>query len=142
VWNADGSGEPLVLAGHEGLVWSAAFSPDGTRIVTASADWTARVWNADGSGEPVFLEGHEGPVWAAAFGPDGRRIVTSSADRVVRVWRLWPLSWPELLEDLRERTNACLIPAHRRRYLQESPEQARERYEECERSFDRRPARP
>ncbi|WP_404824239.1 hypothetical protein [Nostoc flagelliforme] len=28
-------------------VWSASFSPDGKRIVTASADNTARVWRID-----------------------------------------------------------------------------------------------
>ena len=60
MWRGDGSGEPLVLRGHEGRVCSAAFSPDGTRIVTASDDGTARVWRADGSGEPVVLRGHEG----------------------------------------------------------------------------------
>jgi WD40 repeat protein len=27
------------------MVWSAAFSPDGIRVVTASADKTARVWD-------------------------------------------------------------------------------------------------
>ena len=30
---------------HEDRVWSAAFSPDGARVVTASDDKTARVWN-------------------------------------------------------------------------------------------------
>jgi len=30
---------------HQDLVWSAAFSPDGTRVVTASWDQTARVWD-------------------------------------------------------------------------------------------------
>jgi WD40 repeat protein len=44
VWDAQ-SGELLaVLAGHEGSVESAAFSTDGTRVVTASEDGTARVW--------------------------------------------------------------------------------------------------
>ena len=39
---------------------SAAFSPDGKRIVTASADKTARVWDA-ATGEPIGepLRGHE-----------------------------------------------------------------------------------
>jgi hypothetical protein len=36
----------LMLSGHEGPVWSAAFSSDGTRIVTASSDRTARIWDA------------------------------------------------------------------------------------------------
>ena len=41
---------------------SAAFSPDGVYVVTASSDLTARVWRADGTGEPVVtLRGHEGP---------------------------------------------------------------------------------
>ena len=34
-------------------VWSVAFGPDGTRIVTASADQTARVWNAQ-SGQKLL----------------------------------------------------------------------------------------
>ncbi len=86
MWNADGTGEPLVLRGHEDRVRSAAFSPDGKRIVTASRDKTARVWNADGTGEPLVLRGHEHWVSAAAFSPDGKRIVTASQDKTVRVW--------------------------------------------------------
>ena len=53
MWRADGSGEPVVLRGHEGRVSSAAFSPDGTRIVTASGDNTARVWPLVGTLEQL-----------------------------------------------------------------------------------------
>jgi WD40 repeat protein len=67
------------------LVNSAAFSPDGERIVTASGDKTARVWSADGTGEPLVLRGHEDAVWSAAWSPDGKRIVTASEDNTVRV---------------------------------------------------------
>ena len=35
-----------MLRGHEYAVLSAAFSPDGARIVTASYDHTARLWDA------------------------------------------------------------------------------------------------
>ena len=42
-------------------VRSAAFSPDGKRIVTASGDKTARVWDA-ATGKPIGepLRGHDG----------------------------------------------------------------------------------
>ncbi|MDC3960423.1 PD40 domain-containing protein [Polyangium jinanense] len=86
VWNADGTGEPLVLRGHEDTVQSVAWSPDGRRIVSASWDKTARVWNADGTGEPLVLRGHERRIYSAAWSPDGKRIVTASMDGTARVW--------------------------------------------------------
>jgi WD40 repeat protein len=67
-------------------VISAAFSPDGKRVVTASGDNTARVWSADGKGEPVVLRGHASVVTSAAFSPDGKWVVTASGDKTARVW--------------------------------------------------------
>ncbi len=86
VWNADGSGTPVVLNGHEGLVWTTLFSPDGTRFVTTADDGTARVWSTGEPGEPLILRGHDDWVEAAAFSPDGGRIVTASDDGTARVW--------------------------------------------------------
>src|SRR5262249_9815642 len=40
---------------HPDVVSSAAWNPDGKRIVTASYDKTVRVWNADGTGVPLVL---------------------------------------------------------------------------------------
>jgi len=52
---------------------SAAFGPDGTRIVTASWDKTARLWDAATAKEIAVLHGHDDGVISAAFSPDGRR---------------------------------------------------------------------
>ena len=46
------------LVGHTGEVWSAAFSPDGKRIVTGSWDRTAKVWDAGTGQELLTLKGH------------------------------------------------------------------------------------
>ncbi|HEX7841082.1 MAG TPA: protein kinase, partial [Kofleriaceae bacterium] len=86
VWNSDGSGEPLVLRGHDSFVVSVAYSPDGKRIASGSKDLTVRVWSSDGSGSPVVLRGHHDKVYSVAFSPDGQRIVSGSWDREARVW--------------------------------------------------------
>jgi WD40 repeat protein len=134
VFPADGSGKPLLLQGHTGDVLGAAFSPDGTRIVTASEDGTARVWRADGTGEPLILSGHDGQLSSAVFSPDGTRVVTASADGTVRVWRV---TWPGLLDYMRENIDACLIPEQRVEYLMESPTEAMNAYTACEQRFGR-----
>jgi TIR domain/WD domain, G-beta repeat len=76
----------FALGGHDGPVYSAAFSPDGTRIVTASGDNTARIWDAASRKEIAVLRGHNVRVKSAAFSPDGTRIVTASGDNTARIW--------------------------------------------------------
>src|SRR5512133_3885038 len=61
----------LTLKGHTGSVVSARFSADGSRILTASFDHTARVWDARTGGLLLTLRGHTGWVGSARFDPDG-----------------------------------------------------------------------
>lgn len=77
---------PLETLHHDGEVQDASFSPDGTKVVTASADDTAQVWDvATGQkiGQPMR---HADWVHTAEFSPDGTKVVTASWDGTARVW--------------------------------------------------------
>ena len=65
---------------------SAAFSPDGTRVVTTSLDNTARLWDATSGAALVTLDGHTRNVYSAGFSPDGTCVVTASEDESARRW--------------------------------------------------------
>jgi WD40 repeat protein/tetratricopeptide (TPR) repeat protein len=70
-------------------VLSAAFSPDGTRIVTAGGFRTqgeVTLWDARTGAVLLDLRGHTSLVMSAAFSPDGMRIVTGSMDGTIKTW--------------------------------------------------------
>jgi dipeptidyl aminopeptidase/acylaminoacyl peptidase len=72
--------------GHQSGVNSAAFSPDGARVVTASDDNTARLWDGKSGAALAALAGHQSGVNSGAFSPDGTQIVTASDDNTARLW--------------------------------------------------------
>jgi eukaryotic-like serine/threonine-protein kinase len=77
---------PTLILKHGGRVNSAEYSPDGKRIVTVSADGTARIWDAR-TGQPLVEPmKHPFSVTSAQFSPDEKRIVTVSDDMTTRVW--------------------------------------------------------
>lgn len=82
----------VTLRGHTAAVRSAAYSPDGQYVITASDDWTARIWRADGTGQAIVLTGHQGAVTSATFAPrsgaETLRVLTTSTDRTARIWTI------------------------------------------------------
>ncbi|HEX5836593.1 MAG TPA: BTAD domain-containing putative transcriptional regulator, partial [Anaerolineales bacterium] len=70
---------------HDDIVEDVAYSPDGTRLATASDDGTARVWDAATGEELLNLE--TGPSASVAFSPNGKLLAT--ADYEARTVSLW-----------------------------------------------------
>ena len=81
------------MAGHTDVVVSVEMSPDGSTLLTASWDGTARLWDAATGEPPQTLAGHQGRVWRAAFTPDGERIATAGADGAVIIWSAASVCW-------------------------------------------------
>jgi WD40 repeat protein len=78
--------QPLVLRGHTAALSAVHFNADGSKIVTASKDGTARIWNArTGKLDQLFAQ-HTGAIATAELSSDGRRLVTASADETAKVW--------------------------------------------------------
>lgn len=72
--------------GHSAPIRGFAFNSDGSRIVSASYDYTAFVWDVE-TGEIIHeLEEHSGLVFSAVFSPDDRYIATSSQDNTIILW--------------------------------------------------------
>ena len=78
-------------------VTSAAYSPDGHWLVTASRDMTAAVCDAKTGTVVLRLEHHSADVLCAVFSPDGKFIATASNDKTVTVSNLfWLIAGPLL----------------------------------------------
>ncbi len=86
VWDTTSGEEVLSLKGHTGGVLSVAFSADGKRLASASADQTVKVWNTTSGKEEFALKGHTDKVCSVAFSADGKRLTSASADQTVKVW--------------------------------------------------------
>ena len=66
---------------------SVAFSPDGRRLATASADFEVRIWEV-GSGLSLAHMKHQGAVRRVVFDPTGDHVLTASDDGTARIWEV------------------------------------------------------
>ena len=87
IWNVSGSGKPRQQRLPQGP-WStndAAFSPDGSEVVTADSDGKLRVYKL-ATFKAVMLDAGEANALRVAFSPHGKRIVAGYSSGRARVW--------------------------------------------------------
>ncbi len=103
------SGEQIgLLTGHENIVTTLAFSPDGTWLASGSADRSIKIWNlsdpyALDEDEGVQLpDAHQDRVQQLVFSPNGGTLVSASYDGTLRLWEFSAHSSGSLKE-VRER---------------------------------------
>ncbi len=82
------SGQPKLMLpiGHTDFVWSAQFSPDAKKIITASNDRTAKIWDVASGNLIADLKGNTNGLWSVQFSPDGKKIVSASWDSTAKIW--------------------------------------------------------
>jgi WD40 repeat protein len=70
------------------MVWGLAFTPDGTRLASASRDMTVKLWDTASGQEVLTLRDFASEVSGVAFSPDGRRLVTTDLGGSVRLYEI------------------------------------------------------
>ena len=75
-----------------GVVYAAAFSPDGGAVAVGGSDHTIQIW-ALGTGSPMQTLPLDDSVFGLAFSPSGHQLAAASADSTIRLWASRTSRW-------------------------------------------------
>uniref|UniRef100_A0A671VRZ9 Apoptotic protease-activating factor 1 n=1 Tax=Sparus aurata TaxID=8175 RepID=A0A671VRZ9_SPAAU len=108
----------LVIHPHQGSIYSACFSHDGTKIASCGASRTLKVFKSTSGEKLTEIQAHDDEVLCCAFSPDDRLLATCSSDRKVKVWNVERAMLLRVFEEEHEeQVNHCQFTNTARRLL-------------------------
>lgn len=74
-----------IILHHNNVITFGSITDDGSKVVTASSDSTARIWDAN-NGKQLFVLAHKDRVNTAVFNKNGTWVITASNDSTAKTW--------------------------------------------------------
>ena len=85
VWDTKTGQQLFTIRAHVTYATCVAWSPDGSRIATGSADHTIRIWNAETGEEMLTLKaGDKTGIKSLSWSPDGK--ILASGGETLKLW--------------------------------------------------------
>ena len=89
LWDAD-TGDLKATLKSVCPLYRLAYSPDGSVLVGAGFDGTAKLWNTATGKQEATLNGNQFLTWGIAYSPDSSTLASGDANGVVILWDLTP----------------------------------------------------
>ena len=78
--------EQAVFVGHDSIVGSVHFTPDGKKLISGSMDKTVRLWSTKATGTNLQAHEHKFLISSMAISQDSRFVASGSYDQFVMIW--------------------------------------------------------